>query len=107
MDKTLSEGILLEYIKTSPSMFKVWDWESPTRNYVQRNCRYIWHYDITAVLKYFEKITWYPPLICWDYIEIWADMIETECIWKIPYKSLHLYTEQEEIQLLELLLKLK
>ena len=73
----------------------------------------IWHYDITAVLKYIDNI-------CWDKwgfhfenagcITIWKNKIEwtydAEVMEKIPLKPLHLYTEQEDKNLLELLKKL-
>ena len=62
----------------------------------------IWHYDITAVLKYIKNnLAVLEFEINDDYFSInWW-------FYKIPNKPLHLYTEQEELQLLELLLKLK
>lgn len=71
----------------------------------------LWHYDITAVLKYIGKKVYYINLDCLqEYIEIYKtkdDLIAQEVFWFIPNKPLHLYTEQEEKNLLELLLKLK
>lgn len=81
----------------------------------------IWHYDITAVLKYFEEYS-YSWWKLWpnsiniekDYIEIQEIKKLCKCdipeistiIWKFPNKPLHLYTEEEEKNLLELLQKL-
>jgi len=74
----------------------------------------LWHYDITAVLDYInsftnEKWVWllYFDNILWQK-DFWTFQ-KTDYSWyvKIPKKPLHLYTEQEETSLLELLLKLK
>lgn len=64
----------------------------------------IWHYDITAVLKYVNSLESY-----WVLIENWNIelFLEQSPIWEILNKPLHLYTEQEEKELLDLLLKLK
>lgn len=72
----------------------------------------IGHYDITAVLKYIEKHWWFhfewrdnTKIICFGQ---WNENIQDyDIIWDIEYKPLHLYTEQEEESLLELLKKLK
>ncbi len=66
----------------------------------------LWHYDITAVLIYIRKKLWfkkYKTYIQNKYFiyEVWQDDLF------IPNKPLHLYTEQEEKELLELLKKLK
>lgn len=67
-----------------------------------------WHYDITAVLKYIHKM-WYDINNTDDSILIWQNEMDywfcTDFC--IPNKPLHLYTEQEEKDLLELLTKLK
>lgn len=64
----------------------------------------IWHYDITAVDKYlfFEKNIY--NIVKWNVkiLYLW-----NKEIWNIPNKPIHLYTEQEEKDLLELLNKLK
>ena len=60
----------------------------------------IWHYDITAVLKYIKENTL-------SYIEYDDLMLAFHENWKevfyIPNKPLYLYTEQEDKELLELL----
>ena len=73
------------------------------------NYQILWHYDITAVLKYIEGKSF------WDLIEnkciniVW-DNLYTYLSWidvYIPNKPLHLYTDQEETELLKLLKKIK
>lgn len=81
----------------------------------------LWHYDITAVLKYIVS-KWYATinfiinetdLVNWELVR-WIDFIylyknkltnpSWELSWnKIPNKPLHLYTKQEDENLLELL----
>lgn len=67
----------------------------------------IWHYDITAVLKYISKKI---PVISIGDERIHSHLYK-DWIWRsdvnIPNKPIHLYSEQEEKDLLELLLKLK
>ena len=61
----------------------------------------IWHYDITAVLKYIDNKVWLWSYINWiSYMEHLARNI------KIFEKPIHLYTEEEDKALLELLQKL-
>lgn len=64
----------------------------------------IWHYDITAVLKYIEKhsISFPNIIIACDYLNI--DFIKNwdKRVW-LKCKPLHLYTEEEDKNLLELL----
>jgi hypothetical protein len=82
----------------------------------------LWHYDITAVLKYFEEhfYSWWklwPNIINIekDYIEIQEIKEMCKCdipkrftiVWKFPNKPLHLYTEEEDKNLLDLLVNLK
>lgn len=66
----------------------------------------IGHYDITAVLKYINK--WENFVLLWDN---WNKIeIHNRVAWDIWYfttKPLHLYTEEEDKLLLELLLKIK
>lgn len=62
-------------------------------------------YDITAILKYIVKNWWgIRDDDNWN-IDIFRD--DVFCIWQLLYKPLHLYTEEEDINLLNLLLKLK
>lgn len=132
MDKTLSEGCLLNI---SPNWYSTWiykvisyrdyyTWISSwiekitlkwfkTHHLYERTDEWrwnwydfdkIWHYDITAVLKYISKTEYFIEY-CWRCFIV-RDYTE-EYIWEILNKPLHLYTEQEEIQLLNLLNKLK
>jgi hypothetical protein len=63
----------------------------------------IWHYDISAVLKYVSwrmfKFNIFP-----DYIEIY---FQDTKIWEISSKPLYLYNTDDEKQLLSVLQKLK
>ncbi len=99
MDKTLHENMLVRYKWWIYYLRDVWYWN---------NFNDIGSYDITAVLKYIDDNSWY---IEWYYlaggdINIYENMLyPTER--SIPNKPLHLYTEQEEKDLLELLTKLK
>lgn len=77
----------------------------------------IWHYDITAVQNLLESKTFAEYILTIeDWSIIFSEIIKfCECdipeitrqIFKIPNKPLHLYTDEEDKQLLELLLKLK
>jgi len=69
----------------------------------------IWHYDITAVLKYINEYFEIRLNRTWKYFELynWWEVIDydnEELI--IPNKPLHLYTEEENKNLLELLKQL-
>lgn len=68
----------------------------------------LWHYDITAVLKYIWDNHWE----C-SSCDFWLKDLQfvsihnkNRLLFTLPNKPLHLYTEQEEKQLLELLQKL-
>ena len=71
----------------------------------------LWHYDITAVLKYIEATIWEDNIVYQLSIKKWLITINSnlnssnDFIWEIPNKPLHLYTEKEEKELLNLLLK--
>jgi hypothetical protein len=69
----------------------------------------IWHYDITAVLKYIQSIKWRTLKIRFlGYFEIYDIYPDGErLMWYINNIPLRLYTKQKEKELLELLLKLK
>ena len=132
MDKTLSDGCIIEINKS----YSYWNWKNIEPYFSIFNkfggCTYwsgekdkdwkfknwwnwdkiIWHYDITAVLKYIDKFknpfTWNWPAIRVDswIISFWVwDWLYTK--WHNFDKPLHLYSKQEEEELLELLTKLK
>jgi len=75
----------------------------------------LWHYEITAVLKYVIKKDWF--YYCdnedanitklYKFVDYWERWTWFEKIWNIPNKPLHLYTEQEDKELLEFLQQLK
>jgi hypothetical protein len=128
MAKDLSEGCLVEiwnhkaiYLITQNSIvdYNVWNytifhWWEDIEDVTDKIWKIIWHYDITAVLKYIkinggkinmqEKTDWNAMYIKVEYLYLWDDDYD---YYHIPNKPLHLYTEQEEKDLLELLLKLK
>ncbi len=140
MDKTLSEGclitisvqqILWDYITITVPFLRKTSKESGRVDFsylhpngiiaehclsfqwcVQSGIKIIWHYNITAVLKFIGQ-KWY------DYKKnteceliaikkfIWNGKWESEYIWTIEDKPLHLYSEQEEKDLLDVLLLIK
>lgn len=132
MDKTLSDGCIIEINKS----FTYWVWKNITPYYSIFNkfgwCTYwtwerdkdwsfknwwhwdkiIWHYEITAVLKYIEVKNQQSYIdIIWDNLKILVktqsqDLEENYKTFFIPNKPLHLYTDQEQSDLLALLLKL-
>jgi hypothetical protein len=67
------------------------------------NHRIIGHYDITAVLKYIRSFLslWISTDEDTFFIFIWTEYFS------FPIKPLHLYTEKEEQELVDLILKLK
>jgi hypothetical protein len=125
MDKTLSEWCYIEplYFIEKQELARVLDviieydryWDEYKYIKIDRKIQWedrivyedkniIGHYDITAVLK-FIKSCWYTSL-SW-YIDM--DIIQFLYIFltEIPNKPLHLYTEKEDEELLDLLIKLK
>lgn len=136
MDKTLSEGclmklscqqILWDYVEIIAPLIKILstddNWKYFTylhpNKIISKEClsvgwqiqswvEILWHYDITAVLKFidisYRDDRWIPQghilveLTQWDiHINIWEELYE------IPNKPLHLYTEEEELKLLKIL----
>ena len=136
MDKTLSEGCLLEVYTddwyTNDTIIKncysesdedeniyipTYEWYAILSKYKSKwheqdagvIKRILWHYDITAVSKYIWKRVYQIELdINQEYFEvsITSDDLVEQNFYFIPNKPLHLYTEQEEVNLLELLKKL-
>ena len=115
-DKTLTDGCLIEinninWIRKINSniqgYFRI-KWYTNEFNINSDITKILWHYDITAVLKYIEQLfcvileQWFFQLCDDDW-----KRIENEFRNNIPNKPLHLYTEQEKKDLLELLLNLK
>lgn len=107
MDKTLSEWCLIktkhkEYDKITVkrnNLLYFWLENPIPSNWIEI---IIWHYDITAVENFLDML-WYTFFIHNQLMWIIKD---NKTIWIIPNKPLHLYTEQEEKDLLELLTKL-
>lgn len=105
MDKSLEFWCMIYNIK-----YKTY-WLFDIKEKLDDRCEIIWHYDLSVVLKYIEnkvhdfKIA---PEIWWFntfQIGTW-NWLGYDHIWSIKNKPLHLYTEQEEKDLLELLQKL-
>ena len=73
----------------------------------------IWHYDITAVLKYVIKKDWFYNCDnenanitkLYKFVDYWERWTWSEKIWNIQNKPLNLYTDQQDKELLELLQK--
>ena len=131
MDKTLKFGCIVQNTSKEREYLILFEWDYwyviEEKNSSMFDCRYfwriwspilhncsiesnkiIWHYDITAVLKYIYDYTAYTSY------EIKKEELLILCsrnidinYWKIPNKPLSLYTKQEEKELLELLNKLK
>jgi len=81
-----------------------WLWMKTEEDMIEWWEKILWHYDITAVLKYIWN-RWKLKLssMTFDVCDL-----QDNLLWEIKInKPLHLYTEQEDKQLLELLLKLK
>ena len=113
MDKSKSQFALVTHEKYD---WEIQQLEITLDNYTDwfiKDCKVIWHYDITAVLKYIEK-KWYwiefdcltNEADCYFMIkdDVWYD---ANLIWTFPNKPLHLYDTNDDEQLLDLLLKLK
>ena len=126
MNKTLSEGCLiinnrLKSKKYSKIIRNKYGWISFISNdshsvtkekqiWFKDYHTVLWHYDITAVEKCFlDKMSQIKFQIIDWYITIWIapDYQNLECIWKMPHKPLHLYTDQQDKDLLELLQQLQ
>lgn len=114
MDKNRAEGCLYQDIDNAYNViycigFAGVTYEEMTRKIKMWEAKILWHYDITAVLEYIVRAAKYliklhinnrKKLIEIVYLWWWA------LLWEIPNKPLHLYTKQEEKELLELLQKL-
>lgn len=146
MDKTLSEGCIFKMKHHGSSIFTISLIERDiiyiTKDFpnewvdsiwIKKNNieKILWHYDITAVLKYIHNfrpktweldtdsktiismiLDWNEFVINFEYPKITLMMGEPKItlhkyVWFTPNKPLHLYSEQEEKDLLELLLKLR
>ena len=127
MDKTLSEGCLMVDIDSSSlpvvrimKLLGTWNGKSDIlcnddnryhSSWFKKNTEYIiWHYDITAVLKYIENID---SVVLWSWEwnfcvcqDDWGDFDNGKDRYLFPKKPLYLYTEEEDKLLLELLQKL-
>lgn len=109
------EYIQIEFTEKNIRIWDIvyyWDENYTLRWYrlTETNHKVLWHYDITAVLKYINlKINWewseYFLYIYNEKILIYNKFIKD--VIKINPKPLHLYTEQEDQDLLDLLTKLQ
>ena len=118
MDKSLSEGCLFK----NKISWKIIGYKNINNQIKDKNkvildrtdlIKILWHYDITAVFKYIEEYmreienvipeTITRKKIIFEYIN--SDKTDTQVI-EILNKPLHLYTEQEEKDLLKLLKQL-
>lgn len=118
MDKTLSEGCLIRvfqfwdmceymvinhikdwYINFVHQNYTHWLWIQHTEEFIKSWDKILWHYDITAVLKYINS-KWYTidNDVYSDNLVFYID----DYYW-VPNKPLHLYTEEEDKNLLDLL----
>jgi len=100
-EKWLLINTYIRYNKWYFSMIEEWKWGTDWFDKI------IWHYDITAVLKYLNDYCMYFTFdIINDDILIWDKRNEATIIWDIPNKPLHLYTTEEQNNLIDLLKKL-
>jgi len=124
MDKTLSEGCLVKFMGEPVSFItkdKDEDWDDMYILNVWSRCEVwicppiLWHYDITAVLKYIKS---FDSIMCyvfdkrfwkWDVFQIYklADTDQEFWYYYIPNKPLHLYTEQQDKDTLIILKELE
>lgn len=111
MDKTLSEWCLLKNEKFWFAKIEFWnketslEWKMIALITWKIDWITIWHYDITVVFSFIDK-QWFYISHNWRWefrIYDW----ENNTKWFIKNKPLHLYTEEEDKQLLDLLLKIK
>ena len=121
MDKTLSYGCLVNVdtrhkdLQIHSIMILKENWYWTAINELWQMCSFtqpeirtkiLWHYDITAVLKYIWKEVYtytYTSLTLWDRLVIFKnfrDLDDNRDFIEIPNKSLYLYTEQQEEELL-------
>lgn len=112
MDKTLNETCLVSSHKWIwylfyKNNFSEIEYFTNWNHYCleEYKCRIIWHYDITSVLKciWKQKILWHYDFDEW-YFEFFNDDWTLFC--KIKDIPLHLYTEEEDKNLLTLLQEL-
>lgn len=125
MDKTLSDHCYIKikyteqiwvYIEESDEIFCRNNWvfgekvsdvtnnDEYTEYYKDNVFKILWHYDVTAVLKYIaQHITDFEYANDWDLIIFTIWLGDTRYI---PNKPLHLYSESENKDLLELFKKL-
>ena len=111
MEKELSFGCIIEHNLTKKQevvIESVWKYHTTLNFYancekedIEKSWTIIWHYDITAVMKYIKR-KWIFTLPHWiDNIYFRDEFIDKE--YSIPNKPLNLYSEEEEKNLLELL----
>jgi len=118
MDKTLSEWCLIKTAFWSYHTLvtnKDFIIKAPyTETFIELNWqeKILWHYDITAVFDYINSINiWWVWPYYFDSISFSKEYYILTPTWdndyaRIPRKPLHLYTQEEETNLLKLLKKL-
>jgi len=135
MEKDLSEWCLVKNISsciTKDELFKgynrasltwkkwhiyfkyIWDWDLikdfEKTNWDSKDLKILWHYDISAVLKYIDKNFSWTNEFDYEYIYLYENQMMS---WmkreelKLPNKPLYLYSEEQEADLLKLLKKLQ
>ena len=119
MDKTLSEGCLILWflcdnewkpiddneIEYKTFLKETTKWYCKTVDWEYEVYRVFWHYDITAVLKFIEKKNKLDDMISFDTDGEYFYINTTGKV--ILNKPLHLYTEEEDKQLLEILTEIE
>ena len=105
MDKKIANWI---YIQDWDWIRQLLDINEFRETYINKS-KILWHLWISSILKYVRQFKDYDFTLSdsWDSILIERVRWCMEWIWALPNKELHLYTEQELKDLLDLLHKLK
>ena len=115
MEKELSErcyirpksfkGIIEKYLYWSAWVVIKLNYENKISYWIMEDFKIIGNYDITAVLKYIANSG--KAYTCIEKNTFEIELKNREWYINIPNKPLHLYTEEQETELLNLLNKLK
>lgn len=98
------KSILIKWWLSELYNSKEWEWYIHKDNILKS----IWHYDITAVLKYIYNLGYDISIDTWTTDKEILVFIKKDDyhIWQLLFKPLHLYTEQEDEDLYKLLKQL-